>query len=86
MIVRLMISIILVIILGFAMWSPAAADLAGSRRMARDNARCARMGERYERNGLTARELARLDRRHCVRDSAGWYSGLYYAAGHDSDD
>jgi len=60
---------------------PAAADERGARRMARDNARCARIGARAERDGvITAREQRRLDRAVCKNDGGEWMSAKFYTA------
>lgn len=59
----------------------ASADIAGTRRMERDNRRCARYGQHYERDGtLTSRELRHLERINCKRSGDTWVSSLYYAA------
>lgn len=60
--------------------NPVLADLSGTRKMERDNRRCARHGQHYSRNGYTPRELARLERLNCKRSGDTWVSSLYYQA------
>lgn len=57
-----------------------AADLDGSALQARDNARCARWGVQFDRNGLTVHEIKRLHERGCKQSGDGWISDRYYQA------
>lgn len=56
------------------------ADLDGSARQRRDDARCARVGAVFDRRGLTDRERASLSRRHCKQLNGRWVSDRYYQA------
>lgn len=57
------------------------ADLSGTRQMERDNKRCARYGQHYDRDGaITVREQRKLDKINCKRSGAAWVSSLYYSA------
>lgn len=56
------------------------ADLGGSDRQRRDDARCDRVGAVMERRGLTDRERASLARRHCKQLNGRWVSDRYYQA------
>lgn len=61
--------------------NPVLADLSGTRVMERDNKRCARYGQHYDRDGtITVREQRKLDKINCKRSGATWVSSLYYAA------
>lgn len=60
--------------------APVSADLDGTRRQLRDDRLCGRMGAAYERNGLTVRERAKLERRECKKVGGVWKSGRFYAA------
>lgn len=57
------------------------ADLSGTRQQDRDNRRCARYGQHYDRDGIiTAREQARLTKIHCKRSGGTWVSDRFYQA------
>ena len=57
------------------------ADLSGTRLMERDNKRCARYGQHYDRDGaITVREQRKLDKINCKRFGDTWVSSLYYSA------
>ena len=56
------------------------ADLEGTRRMDRDNRRCASIGRQVERHGITEREYARLARHHCKRSGDTYVSDRFYQA------
>lgn len=60
--------------------APVSADLDGTRRQDRDNRRCASIGRHVERNGITAKEQARLTRHHCKNSGGVWLSDLFYQA------
>lgn len=60
--------------------SVVSADLSGTDRQRRDDARCARVGEVFARKGYTERELASLKRRNCKELNGRWVSALYYQA------
>ena len=56
-------------------------SLTGSRALARHNRICYNLGTRRERDGLTTRELAYLERKGCRKDPLlGWVSGLFWEA------
>lgn len=56
------------------------ADLDGTARQERDNARCARWGVVFARNGWTHAETKRMAHRHCKRSGDTWVSDRYYTA------
>lgn len=61
--------------------SLASADIEGTRRMERDNRRCAAIGRAVDRDGVvTEREQARVDRWECKRSGDTWVSSRFYTA------
>lgn len=75
MIHRLMIAIALIALLVVS------ADLEGTRRMNRDNRRCASIGRQADRDGvIDSRERVRIARWECKRSGDTWVSSRFYAA------
>ena len=59
----------------------ASADIEGTRRMERDNRRCAAIGRTVDRDGVvTEREQVRVDRWECKRSGDTWVSSRFYQA------
>jgi len=57
------------------------ADIEGTRRMDRDNRRCAIVGRQADRDGvIDARERIRIDRWECKKTGDIWVSSRFYAA------
>ena len=57
------------------------ADIEGTRRMGRDNRRCASIGRQAERDGVISEwERSRIDRWECKKSGGQWVSARFYTA------
>jgi len=73
--------IIALALIGSLFPSLVSADLEGTRRMDRNNRRCAAIGRTVDRDGVvTEREQARVDRWECKRSGDTWVSSRFYQA------
>ena len=57
------------------------ADIDGTRRMERDNKRCAIIGKQVDRDGvISEREARRIARWECKKTGDVWVSARFYQA------
>ena len=60
--------------------APVAADERGARKRDRHNRQCAAWARTRLRRGLTERERAFLEGRHCKEEGGEWMSSLVFPA------